>query len=112
MTTYSVRCRVNACRHRRVTKTHPDAYKRVYKCPMCGSKNGWRIESRAYNRRDICGCGQVPYGYPHRKGKHPLCDHHPQGAYNQAKLRGVADEDIPLEFTTGREMKKDDVCPF
>ncbi len=103
MTTYSVRCRVDACRHRRVTRTHPDDYKVVPRCPRCGARNGWRIEARAYNQRGLCSCEGPAAGqehgkrFPHNR-THPLCDHHPQGPYNQAKLRGVPDEDIPLEY--------------
>lgn len=110
MTTYSVRCRNSACRHRRVSETHPDKYKQQYRCPSCKQLKGWRLEGRAYNKKDLCTCGQVPL-YPHRKGKHPLCDHHPQGFYNQAKRRGVSDDDIPLEHL-GKPMKETDDCPF
>ncbi len=114
MTTYSVRCRHHACRHRRVTTRHPDDYKVVPKCSVCGHRKGWRIEARAYNQRDTCDCdgpsvckGQY---FPHNS-THPLCDNHPQGPYNQAKRRGVSDEDIPLEHI-GRPMKESDGCPF
>lgn len=114
MTTYSVRCKVAACRHRRVIDRHPDEYKRPPKCPMCGSKNGWRIENRDYNKRNLCHCSSVVFpdgrSAPHQT-THPLCDRHPQGFYNQAKLRGVADEDIPLEHL-GKPMKEDEPCPF
>lgn len=114
MTTYSVRCRNSQCRHRRVTKTHPDDYKIVPKCPMCGSKNGWRIENRDYNKRNLCPCSGVVFpdgrSAPH-KTSHPLCENHPHGIYNQAKMRGVSDEHIPLEHL-GRKMKETDLCPF
>lgn len=110
MTTYSVRCRNSACRHRRVTRTDPATYKLVPKCPECGLRKGWRTEQRKYNKKDLCGCGQVPL-YPHRKGLHPCCDFHPHGPYNQAKRQGVADEDIPLEYL-GRRMDDEDECPF
>lgn len=114
MTTYSVRCRHYACRHRRVTETHPDEYKVIPKCPVCGNRKGWRIEHRDYNKRGLCHCdGPLsPEGehFPHRK-THPMCDHHPQGIYNQAKRRGVADDDIPLEHL-GRQMKETDCVPF
>lgn len=96
MATYSVRCRNSSCRHRRVSKRHPDSYKLVPACPVCGERKGWRIEQRDYNHRDLCGCGQSPT-YPHRKGKYKFCDHHPQGFYHQAKRQGVPDDDIPLE---------------
>jgi len=113
MATYSVRCRHKACRHRRVVKKHPDEYKVVPKCPKCGHRKGWRIEARDYNKRDLCNCGG-PVGrdgpIPHNQ-THPLCDHHPQGAYNQMKRQGVADADIPLEHL-GRKMKANDPVPF
>lgn len=101
MTTYSVRCRHKACRHRRVTERHPDSYIRPPACPMCGSKKGWRIEQRAYNRRGLCHCSgpELAGGrhFPHQP-THPLCDKHPRGAVNQAVRRGADPfEDIPLE---------------
>lgn len=110
MTTFSVRCRNSKCRHRRVLPKHPLEYKFVSWCTECGQHKGWRVESRAYNKRDLCGCGQVPL-YPHRKGKHKMCDFHPMGFYNQAKRRGISDDDIPLEYL-GRPMKDTDDCPF
>lgn len=110
MTTYSVRCRDSACRHRRVLKRHPDSYLIVPKCAICGQRKGWRIEQRAYNRRDLCSCGKSPL-YPHRVGKYKFCDHHPRGYYNQAKRQGVADDDIPVEYL-GQPMKETDDCPF
>lgn len=101
MTTYSVRCRHHACRHRRVTKTHPDDYKVVPRCAVCGNRKGWRIEQRTYNKRGLCNCGG-PLGrdnetFPHRV-THPECGQHPHGIYNQARARGVAHDDIPKEF--------------
>lgn len=116
MTTYSIRCRVHACRHRRVTKTHPDDYKIVPKCPVCGSKNGWRIENRDYNKRNLCNCNgpesSQEHGkhFPHRT-THPLCENNPNGLRNQAKRQGIADEDLPLELM-GKQMKEDEPCPF
>lgn len=110
MTTYSVRCRHNACRHRRVSKRHPDEYKVVPRCSSCGHRKGWRIEARKYNKRDLCACGQSPE-YPHRVGKYKFCDHHPDGFYNQAKRAGAKDADIPLEHL-GRKMKTEEPCPF
>jgi hypothetical protein len=113
MTTYSVRCRVNACRHRRVTRTHPDAYKVVPRCPACGARNGWRIEGREYNRKNLCRCSgpEMQFGryYPHRT-THPLCDNNPDGPRNQELARGTRPEDLPLELmgTT----YKGDGCPF
>jgi hypothetical protein len=102
MTAYSVRCRNSACRHRRVTRTHPDEYKVVPPCPCCDAKAGWRIEGRTYNKRNLCRCGgplnlETAMPFPH-KTTHPLCDQHPLGYYNQAKRAGVPDEDIPEEF--------------
>lgn len=110
MTTYSLRCKDGYCRHRRVSDRHPDTYKVVPKCPICKQRKGWRIENRAYNSKDLCGCGQSP-AYPHRKGKYKFCDFHPQGFYNQAKRQGVSDDDIPLEFI-GKPMKATDAVPF
>ncbi len=109
MTTYSVRCRHHACRHRRVTKVHPEDYKVVPKCSVCGNRKGWRIEGRQYLKRDRCYCAGYPH--PHRKTSSKYCDFHPQGFYNQAKRQGVKDEDIPLEFT-GRLMKATEDVPF
>lgn len=104
MTTYSLRCRNSACRHRRVSGIHPDDYKRPPACTVCGSKSGWRIEQRAYNKRGLCHCSGPDVSvtgagmhFPHRK-HHPLCDHHPHGIYNQARARGVAHADIPKEY--------------
>lgn len=102
MTTYSVRCRNSACRHRRVSGTHPNEYKRVPKCDFCGKRFGWRIEGRGYNKRNLCNCGgpiniKTAMPFPHNKN-HPMCDHHPDGYYHQAKMRGVEDTDIPMEY--------------
>lgn len=101
VTTYSLRCRNSACRHRRVAATHPDDYKVVPRCPVCGATNGWRIEGRAYNRRGLCKCSgpEQAFGrwFPHRT-THPLCDQHPHGFYNQARAQGVAHDEIPEEY--------------
>lgn len=106
MATYSVRCRNSKCRHRRVAATHPDDYKVVPRCPACGERRGWRIEARAYNQRGLCDCdgpsttkGQQ---FPHNT-THPLCDHHPHGFYNQARARGVAHDEIPVEYRPKEE---------
>lgn len=66
---------------------------------------GWRTESRAYNKRNLCRCSgplnlETAMTFPH-KATHPLCDRHPLGYYNQAKRAGIADEDIPSEFRPG-----------
>lgn len=106
MTTYSVRCRNSACRHRRVSPTHPDDYKQRYRCPSCKTFAGWRIEARAYNKRELCGCGMSPL-YPHRRGKYKYCEHHPEGPYNQAKRQGVADDDIPLAYMPAKPCTSD-----
>lgn len=115
MATFSVRCRHNACRHRRVINKHPDDYKVVPKCPVCGNRKGWRIESRAYNQRDLCNCSGPEackgLAFPHNK-THPLCDHHPEGVYNQARHKGVAHEDIPAEFHPVKKEAFDGGCPF
>ena len=101
MTTYSVRCRHFACRHRRVVRTHPAEYKVVPRCPVCGQRKGWRIEQRDYNKRNLCRCsgptGRNGEPFPHRT-THPCCDQHPHGYYNQARARGVAHDDIPPEY--------------
>lgn len=109
MTTYSVRCRHQACRHRRKSTIHPDDYKIVPRCPMCGERKGWRVEGREYSKRDRCYCSGYPH--PHQKATSRFCDHHPQGAYNQAKRAGVDDEDIPLDYL-GKRVKEDEPCPF
>lgn len=115
MTTYSVRCRNGKCRHRQVFANHPDTYEKVQECPSCKHTDGWRLENREYNQRNLCHCSgpeMTSQGrhFPH-KTTHPLCDNNPQGAYNQAKMRGVKDDDIPLEFM-GKAMKEKDACPF
>lgn len=102
MSTYSVRCRNGACRHRRVTSIHPDDYKVMPACGSCGKRAGWRIEGREYNMRNLCHCSgpfnhTTAMPFPH-KTTHSLCDHHPNGFYNQAKRRGVEDHDIPSEY--------------
>lgn len=102
MTTYSIRCRHNACRHRMRSKKHPDDMQAV-PCPSCGNVKGWRLENREYNKRGLCHCEgpqlsqEFGKGFPHRT-THPYCDHHPHGFYNQARARGVAHEDIPMEY--------------
>lgn len=99
---YSIRCRVDACRHRQRTKTHPDDMQAI-PCPKCGAKKGFRLEGRAYNQRNLCSCDgpqlaqELGKSFPHNK-THPLCDHHPYGFYNQAKCKGISDEDIPIEY--------------
>lgn len=107
MATYSVRCCNSACRHRRVVETHPLDYKVVPKCPVCGQRKGWRIEQRAYNKRNLCKCsgplGRDNEPFPHRV-THPCCDSHPMGVYNQVRARGVAHEDVPEEYRP-KEMK-------
>ncbi len=102
VTTYSVRCCNSKCRHRRVTKTNPFDYKVIPKCESCNQVAGWRIESRAYNKRNLCYCGgpinpKNGMSYPH-KSNHPMCDQHPYGYYNQAIARGVEHYDIPAEY--------------
>jgi len=101
VTTYSIRCRNGQCRHRRVSRIHPDDYKVIPACEVCGQRKGWRIEQRAYNKRGLCHCNGPDQcegkHFPHRV-THPYCDQHPQGFYNQARARGVAHEDIPEEF--------------
>lgn len=81
MSTWSVRCRVGTCRHRRVITRNPDSYVRPPACPICGGTAGWRVEGRAYNKRGLCSCNG-PVGrdgtYPHRT-THPACEHHPSG---------------------------------
>jgi hypothetical protein len=103
MTYYTVRCRNSKCRHRRNTKLHPDDQKLVWPCPICGQRKGWRIEAKLYNKRNLCNCSGVVdmernREFTHRKGKHPSCDHHPEGIYNQARARGVPRDDIPAEY--------------
>jgi hypothetical protein len=45
--------------------------------------------------------------YPHKK-THPMCDCHPFGYYNQAKARGIDDNDIPEEYRPPRDEGNDD----
>jgi hypothetical protein len=114
MSTYSLRCRNAACRHRRVSATHPDDYVRAPRCPACGGCHGWRIEQRAYNRRGLCHC-DGPLGnhgpFPHRTS-HPLCDQHPRGAYNQLRRAGVGDDAMPLELMGTPIAAADERVPF
>lgn len=99
MSTWSVRCRVNACRHRRVSRKHPIEDDSA--CPSCGSTKGWRVEQRTYNKVGRCYCagpiGRDGAQFPH-SASHPLCDHHPRGHVNQALARGLAPADLPLEL--------------
>lgn len=114
MTTYSLRCRNGKCRHRRVGHIHPDDYKLVPRCTSCGLRSGWRIEGREYNKRNLCNCSGVVSergNFPHRKGRHPMCEFHPEGVANQARRAGVGMEDIPFEYL-GTPMKEDQPCPF
>lgn len=98
---YSVRCRHQACRVRKVVPTHPDDMQAV-QCDSCKNTKGWREERRDYNRQGLCNCDGPCIGqehgkaYPHRTS-HPLCDQHPQGHRNQALARGVAAADLPIE---------------
>jgi hypothetical protein len=110
----------------RQSAKHPDEYVRPPKCEVCGSvkmvmrgkkkierKYGWRIEGQ-YEKREVCRCNNVVGkggAFPHKKGEHAMCDHHPNGPYNQAKRAGIKDDDIPLEHM-GRKMKNSDPCPF
>lgn len=113
MASYAVRCRHNACRHRRTSSVHPDEYKVVPRCPKCGHRKGWRIEDKAYNRRELCNCSgpDMVRGvhFPHRT-HHPLCDNNPNGARNQALARGVKPDELPLELMG--EVCTDDTPPF
>lgn len=63
------------------------------------------MEARAYNQRQLCNCNgpDMTKGehFPHRV-THPYCDHHPLGFYNQARARGVAHEDIPVQYGGGK----------
>lgn len=101
MSTYSIRCRNCRCRHRRVVKIHPEDYKIIPACESCGKRAGWRIESREYNKRNLCRCdgplGRDAMPFPHRP-THPMCDQHPFGFYNQAKRAGIDDCDIPPSY--------------
>lgn len=111
MTTYSLRCRVAKCRHRRTSTKHPDDYKRVPKCPACGSANGWRIENKPWHKTQRCDCGQVigrDGPIPHNRW-HPLCDQHPEGKRNQALRAGVVEADLPIELM-GKPVRGE--CPF
>jgi hypothetical protein len=116
---FYVRCRHHACRHRRKSRTHPDDYKRVPACEVCGERKGWRIERPSVERRAICHC-EGPVGkrgpFPH-KVDHPLCDQHPEGPRNQLLRAGYTELDIfeflPLD-RLGRKVKNesDEFCPF
>lgn len=112
MSTWSVRCKHHACRHRRVSSKHP--FEDDSACPSCKSTKGWRLEARAYNKRNLCRCsgplGRDNCSFPHNT-THPMCDQHPRGPVNQALQRGVAPDDIPLEWQ-GTPMAADADCPF
>jgi hypothetical protein len=92
MATYSLRCRKDACRHRRVSTVHPDDMKRRHRCPSCKGFHGWRVENRDYNQRNLCRCSgpDVTRGvsFPH-KPHHPYCVQNPWAAYNVARLTGI-----------------------
>lgn len=113
MPTWSVRCRHNACRHRRTATVHPDEYQVVPACKVCGQRKGWRVEKKLYNKRGLCNCSgpdQVRgVHFPHRP-HHPLCDNNPNGERNQALGRGVDVEDLPLELMG--EVCSADEAPF
>lgn len=99
--TYSVRCCNSKCRHRRVAKTHPFDYKIIPKSECCNEVAGWGVESRAYNKQNLCYCGgpinpRNEMSYQH-KSNNPMCDQHPHGYY-QAIGRGVQHDDIPKEY--------------
>ncbi len=114
MTTYSVRCRNSACRHRRVARVHPDEAKLTKRCESCNQVAGWRIENRDYNKRKLCQCngtGLIDGREWGHNTSHPYCEQNPNGPRNQALARGVAPEDLPLELM-GRKMGPDDPCPF
>lgn len=112
MPTYSLRCRNAACRHRRTSKTHPDDYRRMPACEVCGAKKGWRIEScKSWHKHQACNCGQVvgrDRPIPHNRW-HPLCDQHPEGKRNQLLRQGVTEADLPIELM-GKPCRGD--CPF
>lgn len=110
MSTWSVRCRHQACRARRVSTTHP--FEDDSPCASCGSTKGWRIEQRAYNKRGLCHCTSVVGDdgpFPHRT-THPMCDNHPMGRVNQARRAGATDDDLMLD--AGRPMAAEAECPF
>lgn len=70
---YCVRCRNSACRHRRMSLTHPDNYvseATTPVCTKCGQKKGWRIENRMYEEK-TCYCAGV--SFPHRYLGHDEC---------------------------------------
>lgn len=82
------RMRCNACRSLRTGSRSgrftlpqaPDAYVRKPSCPHCGEKI--RIVSVEHQRvaemakRDLCRCGGLQF--PHARGTHKRCTHHPQ----------------------------------
>ena len=78
---------------------HPEEYRFVPKC-VCGAQS-WRVEFQAKDPRPVCYCDGPSMltgrPFPHRH-THWLCDNHPHGFYNQAKVQGVDDEDIPVEY--------------
>lgn len=100
---YLVRCRNSACRHQRMTHTHPDQYILTPRCTSCGLIKGWRLEKRSRNKV-TCHCNSVGMAtgntFPH-KTTHPFCDKNPRGYYNQARQMGVDHDDIPVEFGGG-----------
>lgn len=139
MTTYSLRCRLKKCRHRRVSKVHPDDAKQRYRCPACKGLHGWRIENRDYNKRKLCKCSGVEVvrgvAFPHRP-HNPYCEQNPWGEFNRAARLGVPGGyligwrmdrrtltkptersnrprlDLSPDLTFGRLMQPDDACPF
>lgn len=141
MSTFSLRCRLKKCRHRRVSRVHPDDAKQRYRCPKCRGMHGWRIENRDYNKRNLCNCSGVEVirgvRFPHRP-HNPYCDNNPWAEFNRAALQGIpgghllgwrADRrtldkpvlinrrkrpclDWSTGFDLGTRMSPDDPCPF
>lgn len=122
MKRYPVRCRNNKCRHRRLTSVHPDDYKVVPACLVCGERKGWRIEHQAVDKRELCECGGVVHlSTAHNaravrhKIDHPMCLKNPEGARNHLLRAGCKESELfdllPLD-ALGRKMSENEPCPF
>lgn len=120
MAVYPVRCRNGSCRHRRKSRIHPDDYKLVPICGVCGKREGWRIEHQGADNRELCDCGGVMgrvRSIRHKKS-HPFCLERPDGPRNQLLSRGYKESELfdllPLDLL-GKPVDPNeplDACPF
>lgn len=68
---YNVRCRIKECHARQHLTMHPDQYKRLPACRVCGQRDrGFQIVVRR-EKQTTCWCHG--YWFPHRFGSHANC---------------------------------------